>query len=127
MNPTEEDLVAALKDAQGLMMQGRFDEASAALERVLAVAPDHAEALYMAAVSARYEQRFDAARALLARLRSAAPDFGRGFQEEGHLHRDLGETEKALNAYMRAVEANPGLEASWRAQGALLDAAGRNR
>ncbi|PQA89551.1 tetratricopeptide repeat-containing sulfotransferase family protein [Hyphococcus luteus] len=117
---TENEIAEALKSAQALITQGRFADAAAALNGALKTAPDHPDLLYMAAVCARYEKRFDDAASLLEALRRAAPDFGRGFQEEGHLHREKGEFEKALSAYARAVQSNPGLEASWRAQSDVL-------
>lgn len=115
----------ALKTAQAEMYSGRFDAAVERLDSVLAGQPDHVEALYMTAVCRRYLRQADAARATLLRLRRAAPEFGRGFQEEGHLHRMTGDTERALVAYQRACRFNPALEASWRAQADILEARGQ--
>lgn len=126
MTLTEDNITDALKQAQTLITQGRLETASRALGDVLAAEPERVDALYMAAVCARYEKRFEDAAALLARLKKASPDFGRAYQEEGHLHREKGETEKALGAYARASQANPGLEASWRAQSDMLSQLGRH-
>ncbi|PWE17849.1 hypothetical protein DDZ18_06900 [Marinicauda salina] len=108
------------------MYAGRFEEALLALQPVIQDADDDADALYMAAVSARYLKRPDEAAALLKRIKAAAPEFGRAHQEEGHLLRDSGDAAGALAAYQRAVRANPALHAAWTEQAKLLDAQGRS-
>jgi tetratricopeptide (TPR) repeat protein len=87
---------------------------------VLEAEPDHADALYMKAASLRYLKRYEDALAVIDQLRSAAPEFGRGLQEEGHLHRALGDLDRALLCYQAAVRANPGLSAAWMAQADIL-------
>lgn len=117
--------IQALKTAQARIYDGRFDAALEALRPVLEAQPDHTDALYMAAVCARYLNRPDEALARLERIKRTAPDFGRAHQEEGHLLRERGEAERALKAYRRACQFNPALVASWRAQAEILAAAGR--
>ncbi len=114
-----------LRQAQLLMQAGDFAGAEAALAPLLAADPDHAEGLYLNAVCARYAGRSDDAFSRLQALKSIAPEFGRAHQEEGHLLRALDRREAALTAFARACRYNPALEASWRAQADLLDAAGR--
>lgn len=114
-----------LKQARSLMQRGSFKEASALLGGVLKATPDHQDAIYMAAACARYLDETDVAFEHLDRLKRLAPDFGRAFQEEGHLHRKLGNGDAALAAYQRAVRYNPALVASWTAQAELLSASGR--
>lgn len=121
---TEADISAGLKQVQSAMQAGAFDRALQDLEPLLAAAPDHADALYMKAASLRYLKRFDAALDTLDRLRAAAPDFGRGLQEEGHLHRARGDLDRALSCYRGAVRANPGLHAAWSAQADILQSRG---
>ncbi|WP_323760398.1 tetratricopeptide repeat-containing sulfotransferase family protein [Maricaulis sp.] len=117
--------VQALKTAQQQMYEGRFDAARDALQPVLDASPDHADALYMQAVCARYLKRHDEARDALEHVKRVSPDFGRAYQEEGHLLRALGEDARALIAYQRACRFNPALVASWQAQSELLQSAGR--
>ena len=124
---TETQTPDPLKDVQAQMRAGAFDRALAALENLLSDTPDHAEALYLAAVCARYEKTFDRADAYLQRLKVAQPEFGRAWQEAGHLSRDRGDTARAIEAYGRAVRLNPALEASWRAQAELLAHEGRDQ
>lgn len=109
-----------------MITAGRFEDALRLLQPILIDVPDSVDGLYMSAVCERYLTRYEKAFAHLQKLKSVSPDFGRAFQEEGHLARALGDAEKALSAYARAVRANPGLEASWRAQEELLRGAGRN-
>lgn len=116
---------SVLKEAQVHMYQGRFDAALDTLRPVLDASPDHADALYMAAVCERYLNRADAALDTLKRLKAAAPEFGRAHQEEGHLHRATGDIARALTSYQRACQFNPALHASWLAQAEILDSMGR--
>ncbi len=127
MAQTTDNIPTALKAAQKLVVEERFADAEATVTSVLALEPENSDALYLLAVCARYDKRFDDARDALARLKRVAPDFGRAFQEEGHLHREEGAFEKAISAYRRASQANPALEASWRAQEELLRRAGRSQ
>jgi tetratricopeptide (TPR) repeat protein len=114
------DIAAALQSGQAAMQAGGFDRALAVLEPVLEAEPDHADALYMKAASLRYLKRFDDALTTLDHLRTAAPEFGRGLQEEGHLHRALGDLDRALSCYQAAIRANPALHAAWMAQADIL-------
>ncbi|RKQ96094.1 tetratricopeptide repeat protein [Maricaulis maris] len=117
--------VQALSTAQKQMYDSRFEAALETIRPVLDASPDHADALYMQAVCARYLKRYDEAREALDRIKRTAPDFGRAFQEEGHLLRAIGDNHRALTAYQRACRFNPALVASWQAQADLLQTAGR--
>ncbi len=119
---TQIDLI---KSARAEMRAGRFEAALAALSPALEDEPVNLEALYMAAVCARYLRRYDEAETLLGRLKALQPELGRAWQETGHLARDRGERDRALAAYQRACQLNSALEASWRAQAELLMASGR--
>ncbi|MEL6258380.1 MAG: tetratricopeptide repeat protein, partial [Pseudomonadota bacterium] len=116
---------AALKTAQGQMMDGRFENALQTLAPVLDGAQDNVEALYMSAVAQRYLKQFDDALETLSALKALAPELGRAHQEDGHLRRALGDTTRALTAFQRAVRFNPALQASWTAQAELLEAIGQ--
>ncbi len=105
-----------LAPIQQKIMAQAFAPALNDLDAVLATDPDNTEALYMAAVCHRYLGQFAPATEKLERLKELAPDFGRAYQEEGHLNRAQGMDEAALLAYRRACQANPALEASYRAQ-----------
>ncbi|MBB3033729.1 tetratricopeptide repeat-containing sulfotransferase family protein [Alteriqipengyuania lutimaris] len=103
------DPAGALDCAQGLLDEDEGD----------------GEALYLAAVAARYGGRHAAAADFLARLHRALPEYGRAWQETGHLARAEGKSDEAIAAYGRAVRFNPALDASWRELAQLFAAAGR--
>ena len=113
-----------LLEAQAALNSGAYKNAGALAESILADAPDHQDALYMAAVAARYAGEIDAAKAYLERLQMAAPDYGRAFQEAGHLARKLEHHDEALKYYQRATQHNPTLLASWQAQADILKTRG---
>jgi len=122
---TQASATLDLKGIQEQMQQGAFEPALAALDVALEQASEDSEALYMRAVALRYLQRPEEARATLERLKALAPDHGRAHQEEGHLCRGLGLQDEALQAYSRAVQANPALAASFRGMLDILVAGGR--
>ena len=113
-----------LKDAQKAMQAGDFTSAAAMAQGILDHRPNDQDALYIAAVCARYEGRHSDAADRLAELKAAAPDFGRAFQEEGHLKRKLGNVSGAIRAYELATRFNPALFASWNAQAELYTTLG---
>ncbi|MEH6696344.1 MAG: sulfotransferase [Hyphomonas sp.] len=115
----QEKSQATLKDAQKAMQAGDFASAAGMAQAILDHQPDDQDALYIAAVCARYEGRHGDAADRLAELKAAAPDFGRAFQEEGHLKRKLGDASGAIRAYELATRFNPALAASWTAQADL--------
>ena len=114
----------ALQQAQKAIQAGDFDAASQITSDILTTQPQNRDALYMAAVCARYQNRHDDAFARLAELKAASPDYGRAWQEEGHLRRKLGDNPGALTAFERAARYNPSLIASWNAQADLHAAMG---
>ena len=116
---------ALVKQAQTAMQAGQFDAATAIATDLLASDPADQDALYMAAVAARYLGQFQTAAAHLQALKHAAPEYGRAHQEQGHLSKANGDFEGALAAYSLATRYNPALSASWQAQADLLRAGGR--
>lgn len=114
-----------LKQAQGYLQSGDFAAGLAAAQAMLAETPADTDALYIAAVAARYLKTFKQADDFLARLHVASPEYGRAWQEVGHLESAKGNAAGALSAFTRATQFNPALEASWHAQAKLLNAAGR--
>lgn len=126
MDPTTASSHADLiKQAQAAMQAGKFADATTIATSILEVQPVDQDALYIAAVAARYLGQASNAHAHLQALKQAAPDYGRAFQEEGHLFKAAGDTARALTAYQMATRCNPALTASWQAQADLLSAAGQ--
>ncbi len=125
-SPKQPTAAELLKSAQAALQKGQFGTALDAARAVLEHDGEHGEALYLAAVAARYAKRFDEAAALITRLHRAVPEYGRAWQEQGHLALAAGAGAAALVAYSRATRFNPALEASWRELAHLLAAAGRH-
>lgn len=117
---TDADIGAVLSAVRADMQSGHFDAAQDRLRPVLDQAPDHKDALYMAAVCARYAGRPKVAQRYLEQLKNIAPDYGRAFQEDGHLRRAAGQPQAALRAFQLATQYNPSLTASWAAQVDIL-------
>lgn len=115
-----------LKSAQDALQAGRFADGLALARALLDHTPEDGEALYLAAVAARYLRDFAAAAAYLDRLHAAMPEYGRAWQEAGHLALAQGQEAAALAAFQRATRFNPALAASWREQARLLAATGRD-
>lgn len=113
-----------LKAARQALRQGRLKEARTALEAILQERADLVEALYLLAVTFRYDHRFDLARAAIGRAREIEPHSGRLWQEEAHIRRDSGDHAGAIRAYRRATEANPALAPCWRSLIDLLEGSG---
>lgn len=116
---------AMLKQAQKALQAGDFAMGLDRVKAVLAKSPDDGEALYMAAVAARYLGRPEDAQGYLARLHAAMPEYGRAWQEAGHLARAEHRVDEARKAYARATRFNPALIASWRALAELHAWAGQ--
>ena len=114
-----------LAQAQKALQAGYFEKGMALAAALVDEDPGDSEALYMAAVAARYLKRFDEAERHLAALHAAMPEYGRAWQEAGHLARAQGDRAAAIAAFGRATRFNPALEASWRALAELEQAAGR--
>jgi len=123
--PDTDPREAQLRAAQGEMQAGRFAEGLALARALLDRDALDADALYLAAVAARYLKDYEAAAGWLDRLHAASPEYGRAWQEAGHLALARGREAEALAAFARATRFNPALEASWREQARLLAASGR--
>lgn len=114
-----------IKQAQVALQSGRFDDAAVLAAALLSQDREDQDGHYLAAVAARYRGQSDAAKDHINALKQISPDYGRAFQEEGHLLRQLADPEGALRAFQNATRCNPALTASWQVQADLLNAAGR--
>ena len=121
MDQRDEQLQAARK----ALSDGKFGIALDAAKSLLARTSDDGEALYLAAVAARYLKQYALADDLLMRLHQAMPEYGRAWQEAGHLAKVRNSEAEAIAAYQRATRFNPALKASWRALAQLHADAGR--
>ena len=102
------------------LAKGELAVALRKVEALLVDEPDHVEAMYLQAVVLRYSKEPMRALDVLRQLKMRAPTHSRAHQEEGHLLRDLGELDPALQSYARAYTLNPALVSSLRESVALL-------
>lgn len=105
---------------QKYLAQGELSVAMRKLDDFLIERPDDTDALYLQAVTLRYAKSYQPALRVLHRLKAQSPTHSRVHQEEGHVLRDLGEQEAALQAYARAYALNPALASSLRESIVLL-------
>ena len=95
------------------MQARRFTEALAATDTLLASVPENRDVLYLRALAQRHSGALPAALATLASLEQLHPRFSRLYQERGNCHVALRQAPQAIEAFLRAVNINPALPASW--------------
>jgi tetratricopeptide (TPR) repeat protein len=108
-----------------LLEGSEFGPALAAAQALRARDPANRDVLYLIAVSLRYLERIPEALATLAELERHHPDYSRLFQERGHCHVAMRSPEPAIQAFLRAVNLNPSLPASWHSLQVLFRMTGR--
>ena len=103
-----------IKQCQLLINKGRLSEASENLKDMLAQNPGHIEGIYCLAVCQRKQLKYTQAMDNLDHVLLEAPDHGRAHQEQGFIHKALGDSFNAIDAFEKAVVLNPALFGSWR-------------
>ena len=102
-----------LRRLRTLQKDGRNAEALAGAEAQLRDQPDNRDLLLIAATSLRHLLRTAEALEMLARLERLHPRFSRLHQERGLCHVAQRDAPRAIDAFLRAVNLNPALPASW--------------
>jgi len=110
---------------RALLQKNEFAQALAAAETLLVEVPENRDVLYMIAVAQRYLQRTPEALATLDRLEKLHPAYSRLYQERGHCYVGLRQAEPAIAAFLRAVNINPALPASWNLLKSLFKMTGQ--
>ena len=110
---------------RGLMERSDFVPALRAAQLLRDRVPENRDALYMIAVCQRYLQRIPEALKALVELEIHHPSFSRLFQERGHCYVAMRKAEPAIEAFVRAVNLNPSLPASWNCLQVLFRMTGR--
>jgi tetratricopeptide (TPR) repeat protein len=110
---------------RALLQAGQIEPALQAAETLLVEVPENRDVLYMIAVAQRYLQRIPAALATLASLELLHPAYSRLYQERGHCYVGLRQAEPAIEAFLKAVNINPALPASWKALQGLYKMTGQ--
>jgi tetratricopeptide (TPR) repeat protein len=114
-NPPTSRIEAEVRRGRALLERRQFAQALELAQSLLTEVPENRDILYLLAVSERYLGRIADALATLARFETLHPDYGRLFQERGHCYRAVGQPDAAIQAYLRAVNLNHTLVASWNA------------
>jgi len=96
-----------------LVEDRQFAAALAAADGLLVTVPENRDVLYLRAYTQRLLGDIPAALATLARLEQLHPRFSRLYQERGHCHVALKQAPEAIDAFVRGVQINPALPASW--------------
>ncbi|MGA7539644.1 MAG: sulfotransferase [Steroidobacteraceae bacterium] len=96
-----------------LLRLRQFTPAVRACEALLATVPENRDVLYLLAVARRLSGDIPAALATLAELERVHPRFSGLYQERGHCRVALRQAPQAIEAFLRAVNINPALPASW--------------
>jgi tetratricopeptide (TPR) repeat protein len=96
-----------------LLESRRLREAQAAAAALSVRVPENRDVLYMLAVSQRFQNDVPGALATLELLERHHPTFSRLYQERGHCYVALKDAPRAIDAFLRGVNINPALPASW--------------
>ncbi len=91
----------------------RNDEALDVAQALRAGVPENRDVLYLVALNQRHLGRIGEALATLEILERLHPRCSRLHQERGHCHVARRDAPRAIEAFLRAVNANPALPASW--------------
>jgi tetratricopeptide (TPR) repeat protein len=110
-----------------LLQQRQLAPALRAAEALLVTVPENRDVLYLRAVAQRLSGDIAAALATLAELERLHPRFSGLFQERGHCYVALRQAPEAIHSFLRAVNINPALPASWSLLESLYRMAGQDR
>src|SRR3984957_12486389 len=102
-----------LRRAWELFNQRRYAQALEAGEALALEVPENRDVLHLIALSQRYANMIPEAQATLDRLERLPPAFSRLYQERGHCYVVQKDAPRAIDAFLRAVNLNPALPASW--------------
>jgi tetratricopeptide (TPR) repeat protein len=91
----------------------RFEESLEAAELLAAEVPENRDVLHLIAMNQRFLGKIETALTTLQRLERHHPAFSRLYQERGQCYVALKNAPQAIDAFLRAVNINPALPASW--------------
>jgi tetratricopeptide (TPR) repeat protein len=112
-DPAPSPVELQLRRAWEFFNARRYAQALEAGEALALQVPENRDALYLIALSQRYSNKIPEALATLTRLERHHPAFSRLYQERGHCHVALKDAPQAIDAFLRGVNINPALPASW--------------
>jgi tetratricopeptide (TPR) repeat protein len=98
---------------RALTKQYRYHEAWGAADTLRREVPENRDVLYLMAICQRQLGQIAEALGTLEQLEKLHPRFSRLYQERGHCYVALRAAPRAIEAFLRAVNINPALPASW--------------
>jgi predicted O-linked N-acetylglucosamine transferase (SPINDLY family) len=114
----------SLQQAFGLAVQhhnsGRLQEAESLYRQILAVQPNHADALHLLGVVHRKSGNLDSAIALIRRALGINPSCPNANFNLGNALRDHGQVDEAMAAYRQSIALRQNLPQAWHNLGCLL-------
>jgi tetratricopeptide (TPR) repeat protein len=99
---------------RALLREQKFAEAMSVCETLLSEVPNHRDALLFMAICQRYLARIPDALTTLQTVERYHPGFSRLYEERGHCFVVMKQAPPAIEAFLRAVNINYALPASWR-------------
>ncbi len=111
--PAPSPVELEVRRVRELLKSGQYGEALRAAEALAAQVPENRDVLYLIALSQRYLNKVPEALATLERLEQHHPGFSRLYQERGHCYVAMKDAPRAIDAFLRGVNINPALPASW--------------
>jgi tetratricopeptide (TPR) repeat protein len=112
-HPAPSPVEQQLRRAWELFNERRYAQALDTGEALALQVPENRDVLYLVALTQRYSNKIPEALATLERLELHHPTFSRLYQERGHCHVVLKDAPQAIDAFLRGVNINPALPASW--------------
>nr|WP_284500071.1 tetratricopeptide repeat-containing sulfotransferase family protein [Microbulbifer sp. GX H0434] len=113
-----------MSEIRSALKQRDFSRARDLAQTVAHAHPRDPEVFYLLAVSQRYLDEYAQALQTLEKLLRLDGENTRAYQERGHNFAQLDDNPAAADAFRRAVELNPALQASWRGLALALRALG---
>jgi tetratricopeptide (TPR) repeat protein len=111
--PTPSPIELEVRRIRALLKSRQLAEGLQAAEALAARVPENRDVLYLMAMSQRQLGKIPEALAALERLEQHHPGFSRLYQERGHCYVALKDAPRAIDAFLRGVNINPALPASW--------------
>jgi len=111
--PIPSPIELEVRRIRALLKSRQLAEGLQAAEELAARVPENRDVLYLMAMSQRQLGRIPEALATLERLERHHPGFSRLYQERGHCYAALKDAPRAIDAFLRGVNINPALPASW--------------
>jgi tetratricopeptide (TPR) repeat protein len=110
-NPSPVEL--KVRRIRELFKSRQYSESLSVAEDLAAEVPENRDVLYLIAMNQRYLGKIPEALTTLERLELHHPNYSRLYQERGHCYVARKDAPRAIDAFLRGVNINPALPASW--------------